>query len=129
MGALTTYRAAIRQVLSRYADLDDQGPSTGGVRTFCAFDNERDQYLVVRTGWAGQRRVKGIVLHVRIEGGQVWIEENGTDREIASELAALGVPRRDIVHGFHHPSLRESRRRPLPDIESARIPNPRTPPS
>jgi hypothetical protein len=36
------------------------------------------------------------------------LEENGTDREIASELAELGVPPRDIVIGFHHPSLRES---------------------
>jgi XisI protein len=110
MDSLIAYRGAIRQVLSRYADLDTQGPPPDGVRTFCAFDNERDQYLVVRVGWAGQRRVKGVVLHLRIDGGKVWLEENGTDREIASELVTLGVPPRDIVIGFHHPSLRE----PLP---------------
>jgi hypothetical protein len=105
---LSRYRAAVRQVLSRYADLDNQGPPTPGVRTFCAFDDERDQYLVVRVGWSGQRRVKGVVLHLRIQDGKVWLEENGTDREIASDLIALGVPAQDIVLGFHHPSLRES---------------------
>src|SRR5947207_11557759 len=107
MDSLTRYRAAVRQVLSRYADLDDQRQPGADVRTFCAFDGERDQYLVIRVGWSGQRRVKGVVLYVRIDGGKVWLEENGTDREIASELAALGVPPGDIVLGFHHPSLRE----------------------
>jgi hypothetical protein len=108
MDPLSRYRAAVRQVLSRYADLENQGTSETDVRTYCAFDQERDQYLVVRVGWAGQRRVKGVVLYLRIEGGKVWLEENGTDREIASELAALGVAPADIVIGFHHPDLRES---------------------
>jgi XisI protein len=108
MDSLSPYRAAIRQVLSRYADLANQGGPEADVQTFCAFDEERDQYLVVRLGWSGQRRIKGIVLHLRIHGGKVWLEENGTDREIASELVALGVPPGDIVIGFHHPSLRES---------------------
>lgn len=107
MDHLNMCRAAVRQVLSRYVDLDKQGPAAVGVQTFCAFDEEHDQYLVVRAGWSGQRRIKGVVLHVRIDDGKVWLEENGTDREIASELVALGVPPQDIVLGFHHPSLRE----------------------
>jgi XisI protein len=107
MDPLSLYRAAIRQVLSRYADLENEGAPAAGVQTFCAFDGERDQYLVVRAGWSGQRRVKGVVLHVRLHDGKVWLEENGTDREIASELVALGVRPADIVLGFHHPSLRE----------------------
>jgi hypothetical protein len=101
-------RTAVRQVLSRYADLDNATGAGADARTYRAFDTDRDQYLVVRLGWAGQRRVKGVILHVRIDGGKVWVEENGTDREIARELAALGVPPGDIVFGFHHPSLRES---------------------
>jgi XisI protein len=108
MDRLTAYRGAVRHVLSHYADLQNQGTSDADVQTYCAFDEGRDQYLVVRVGWSGQRRIKGIVLHLRIHGGKVWLEENGTDREIASELVALGVPSGDIVIGFHHPSLRES---------------------
>jgi hypothetical protein len=108
MDHLNSYRKAIRQVLSRYANLDGQGPPAPGVNTYCAFDEEHDQYLVVRVGWAGQRRVKGTVLHARIQDGKIWLEENGTDREIATELIGLGVASRDIIIGFHHPSLRES---------------------
>jgi hypothetical protein len=108
MDPLNHYRAAVRQVLTRYADLENQGPSADGVQTFCAFDGERDQYLVVRVGWSGQRRIKGVVLHLRLHEGKVWVEENGTDRPIASELAGLGVPPADIILGFHHPVLREA---------------------
>jgi XisI protein len=108
MDSVSQYRTAVRRVLSRYADLDSRGTTEADLRTFCAFDDERGQYVVFRLGWSGQRRVKGIVLHLRIHDGKVWLEENGTDREIASDLAALGVPPRDIVIGFHHPSLRES---------------------
>lgn len=106
MDSLTGYRSAVRQVLAGSADLENHGRGDD-VATYCAFDEKQDQYIVVRVGWAGQRRVKGIVLHLRICEGKIWIEENGTDREIASELATLGVPPEDIVIGFHHPSLRE----------------------
>jgi len=105
---LSPYRAAICKVLSRYANLENQGAPADGVQTFCAFDEQRDQYLIVRAGWADQRRVKGVVLHVRIHDGKVWLEENGTDRPIANDLAALGVPPADIVLGFQHPALREA---------------------
>jgi len=71
MDYLNICRSAVRQVLSRYIDLDTQGAPPDGVRTYCAFDEDRDQYLVVRAGWSGQRQVKGIVLHLRIAGGQV----------------------------------------------------------
>jgi len=107
MDSLNRARSAVQQVLSRYADLDSAVPAGTEVRTYCAFDTDRDQYLVVRAGWSGQRRVRGIVLHVRIADGKVWLEENGTDREIATELTALGVPAGDIVLGFVHPSLRD----------------------
>jgi XisI protein len=66
------------------------------------------QSFVVRAGWSGQRRVKGIVLHLRIAGGQVWVEENGTDQDIASELVGLGGRPADVGGGFIHPSLLES---------------------
>jgi len=48
------------------------------------------------------------VLHLLNTGGQVWVEENGTDLDIASELVGLGARPTDAVLGFIHPSLRES---------------------
>ncbi|HEX4592498.1 MAG TPA: XisI protein [Gemmataceae bacterium] len=106
MDSLSRAQAAVRDLLSQYADLDSQGPPDG-LQTACVFDDEHGQYLVMRFGWSGQRRVEGILLHVRIHEGTVWLEENGTDRLIADELIARGVPAADIVLGFVPPEFRE----------------------
>lgn len=36
-----------------------------------------------------------------------WIEENWTEDGIATELLAAGVPKDEIVLGFHHPTMRQ----------------------
>jgi hypothetical protein len=36
----------------------------------------------------------------------VWIEYNGTDTRLGEELVAAGIPRKDIVLGFHPEELR-----------------------
>ncbi len=105
MDSLNEVRQAIERLLTEVADRDNVGFVNAEVRTYCLFDRERDQYLVLRLGWQGGRRVKGIVLHVRLEDEVVWIEENWTERPIASELATLGVPPDSIVLGFKPPSL------------------------
>ncbi len=53
-------------------------------------------------GWEGSRRVYGI----SVWSTKIWIQQNNTDREIVSELMALGVPASNIVLGFHPPSAR-----------------------
>ena len=45
--------------------------------------------------------------HLDIKGGKIWIQWNGTEDDIAAELVALGVPKHDIVLGFHTPLLRQ----------------------
>jgi hypothetical protein len=77
-----------------------------GVVAECAFDEERDQYLVILTGWHNRERVRTDYLHVRIRDGKVWIEEDNTEEGIATELVRVGVPREDIVLAFHPPELR-----------------------
>jgi len=77
-----------------------------GTRQFCAFDTERDQYLLLNTGWNGTKRLHGATLYLRIEDGQIWIEEDWTEEGIAAELIAQGVPREDIVLGFQPPTIR-----------------------
>jgi hypothetical protein len=47
------------------------------------------------------------VLHLDIKGGKIWIQWNGIEDDIAVELVALGVPKHDIVLGFHTPLLRQ----------------------
>jgi hypothetical protein len=39
--------------------------------------------------------------------GKVWIQHDGTNRPVADELLAAGIPRDDIVLGFQPPDLRK----------------------
>ncbi|MFN9648942.1 MAG: element excision factor XisI family protein, partial [Pseudanabaena sp.] len=45
-------------------------------------------------------------VYVRIRDQKFWIEEDWTEVGIANELIALGVPKEDIVLGFHSPQMR-----------------------
>ena len=69
-------------------------------------DRERDHYEVVHVGWDKARRVHGSIVHIDIINGQVWIQHDGTDRPVADELLAAGIPPEDIVLAFHPPRLR-----------------------
>jgi hypothetical protein len=37
----------------------------------------------------------------------IWIQENNTDIEVDQELEEMGISKKEIVVGFHHPSMRE----------------------
>lgn len=100
MDKLTNYANLIKRLLSEFADLVSRTPS-GEAEIQCAFDDERGQYLLLKTGRAGGRRVRGTTLYLRIRGEKIWIEEDWTEDGIATRLVAAGVPRDDIVLAFH----------------------------
>jgi XisI protein len=58
-------------------------------------------------GWQNNRRVYGGRVHLDIKDGKIWIQQNNTEREIAEELVGMGVPKSDIVIGFHSPFKRK----------------------
>ncbi len=58
-------------------------------------------------GWNGQERIYGLVLHLDIKDGKIWIQHNGTERDIAREFVEMGVAKSDIVIGFHSPFKRK----------------------
>jgi hypothetical protein len=58
-------------------------------------------------GWNGEKRIHGIMLHIDIKDGKIWIQHNGTERRIAQDLLELGVPKQDIVLAFHSPTRRK----------------------
>ncbi len=62
---------------------------------------------MVHVGWSNKRRVYGCVLHVDIKNGKIWIQHDGTEGGIADELMDRGVPKHDIVLGFHSPFKRQ----------------------
>ena len=49
----------------------------------------------------------GVVLHVDIIDGKIWVQQDGTEAGIANQLVELGVPKQDIVLGFDPPMMRD----------------------
>ncbi|MDF5727962.1 MAG: XisI protein [Rhizonema sp. PD38] len=69
---------------------------------------ESDRYLVMILGRENKRRVHGCLIHVDIINGKIWIQRDGTEEGVASELVKVGVPKDRIVLGFRSPELRKN---------------------
>lgn len=105
MDRITHYRALLKKILTDQAEAMDQQP-IDGVDTELIIDEIHDSYMLAPVGWSPQGRVKGATLFVRIRNGKFWIEEDWTEEGLASHLLAAGVPKADIVLGFHAPEVR-----------------------
>jgi hypothetical protein len=105
MDKLTRYRDLIKRYLSDLAALVNRDPKAG-VETSCVFDEDRGHYLLINTGWARGRRIRGATLYVRLKNGKVWIEEDWTEEGIGNFLVEAGVPKEDIVLAFQAPEMR-----------------------
>lgn len=42
-----------------------------------------------------------------IKAQKVWLQWNTTERDLAAELVAAGIPPEDVVLGFHTPFMRQ----------------------
>jgi hypothetical protein len=103
MDKLERYREIVRRLIEEYARYK---PANGQIETEAIADRVRDHYEVLHVGWDGVRRVHGVVVHIDIRGGKVWLQYDGTSRPVAEELVEAGIPREDIVLGFHPAELR-----------------------
>lgn len=95
MDRLTDYRRIIRQELQAFADW--VGKADRGVRYEVVHDPAIDHFELVNSGWDGRRRIHGVVYHLDIIDGKVWVQYDATDRPIAEALAEAGIPKSDIV--------------------------------
>jgi hypothetical protein len=105
MDKTAKYRQLIKDILTKYAGLVSKQPELG-VESHVIFDDERDEYLWVQTGWSSQHRVHGVTLHIRLHNGKIWIEQDWTEDGIATDLLKVGVPNEDIVLAFYEPEIR-----------------------
>ena len=106
MDKLERYRTWIKKILTEYHDWVStayQEPN----ESLLIFDEVRDQYIWMHVGWEGKRRNNGIQAHVRIKNDKIWIEEDWTEKGIATELVELGIAPEAIVLAFHPPEERQ----------------------
>lgn len=105
MGTLTDrYRNVIKKIILDFAD---EQPLTNDVVTEVVMDEQRGHYEVLAVGWQGNKRVHTSLVHIDLIGDKVWLQHDSTDRVIADELLAAGIPPQSLVLGFRHPRVRE----------------------
>ena len=68
--------------------------------------NDLTNYLLITEGWQKGLRVYGCVTHLEIIGDKIWIQRDGLEDGIANYLVAAGIPKSQIVLGFHPPEIR-----------------------
>ena len=104
MATLTEYQQKIQNLLT---ELANYGSSDREVESQLIFDLQRDHYQLVHVGWRNKRRIYGCVVHLDIKDGKIWIQHNGTEFDIAVMLSEMGIPKQNIVNGFHSSYMRQ----------------------
>ncbi len=104
MDTLKNYRDIIRNVLSEYSRIPF---SYSNVKTQTVFDSNSDHYLLMLMGREEAKRVHGCLVHIDIINDKIWIQRDGTEDGITTELLKAGVPKEKIVLGFRSPEMRK----------------------
>ncbi|NEO87488.1 MAG: XisI protein [Spirulina sp. SIO3F2] len=104
MEKLERYRAIVQNLL---LDCARHKPAHGEIEIEPIFDQERDRYQVIHIGWHGKEWIHGAIAHMDIKAQKVWLQWNTTERDLAAELVAAGIPAEDVVLGFHTPFMRQ----------------------
>lgn len=101
---LDNYRQIIETVLSEYAQIPY---AYGDIHTETVFDHNQDRYLLVNVGWDNDSRVHGCIVHIDIIEGKIWIQRDGTEEGIATDLELAGITKDQIILGFRPPQTRK----------------------
>lgn len=97
------YSELIQNLINEQAELR----RSGYVAVETIFDKDQHHYLLVQVGWVNGHWVYGCIFHLDIIEGKIYIQQNNTELSVASKLVDLGVPKTDIVLGFHSPFKRK----------------------
>ncbi|NOT64291.1 MAG: XisI protein [Acidobacteria bacterium] len=103
MDKLSHYRAAIKDILKKHAAVPHH---YGQITDRVVCDEENDNYLWLSEGWNKDRRVHHCIAHLEIINGKIWIQKDRTEDGIALYLELEGIPKQDIVLGFHPADVR-----------------------
>ena len=105
MDTLTNYRGIISCVLEEYRELYAQSRDEDVDLTIIQ-DDTHGEYMLMRVGWRGEKRVDKPVFYLRIKNGKIHIEEDWTEEGVVMSLERAGVPHHDIVLAFNPPFVR-----------------------
>lgn len=105
MDKLTNYKKIVKEIIEEIAAMI---PVRKGVESQVILDEERGHYLLYEVGWQNDNWQYASIVHVDVKpDGKVWLQHDGTDLKIALLFVQKGIPKSNIVLGFHAPSERE----------------------
>jgi hypothetical protein len=87
-------------------DLAGHDVSDTSQDTKLVFDTQNHHYLYMRYDWKDFTRRYDVYVHLEIRGNIIWAQRDNTDYGVVDELVRLGVPKNQIVLGFHAPYKR-----------------------
>jgi XisI protein len=94
-------------VIQALQEFQDYMAGSGDQNLKLVIDRESKNYQLMRIGWDEKRkREYGTIIHFSIKNDKIWLEYNGTQFNPFEDLERLGVPKSDLVIGFHSESRR-----------------------
>ena len=106
MDTVEHQRSIVKSIIDEYHQLNLNAPDSS-IESVCVFDDIHDNYLLLLMGWQGSDRIKSVMIHVRLQNGKFWIEEDWTEDGMATDLLQHGVRNEEIVLAFHPPQVRQ----------------------
>jgi len=103
MDRLNEYQQIIQEVLTEYAAIPYYHRE---LQTELIIGKDDKDYLLITSGWEKSVRVHGCVVHIQIINSKIWIQRDGTEDGIANDLVNAGIPKDQIVLGFHPLEIR-----------------------
>ncbi|NEP07290.1 MULTISPECIES: XisI protein [Okeania] len=103
MDNLDNLRTVIIESLGYYANLCY---ATGEVNRLLIVDQDSDNYLILLEGWENRERVHGCLVHLQIIDHKIWIQRDGIEDGIATDLMEAGIPKEQIVLAFKPEHIR-----------------------
>ncbi|MGL5795660.1 MAG: XisI protein [Waterburya sp.] len=104
MDKLTKYRQIIKKVLTEYAAIPYK---YGDIACKLIISQDENRYILITQGWEKDTRVHGCLVHLDIIDNKIWIQRDGTEDGIVTDLETAGVPKSDMVLAFHPQRLRK----------------------
>lgn len=103
MDNLDKMRQVIIKSLGYYANLRY---ATSEVNRLLIIDKDADNYLILLEGWENRERIHGCLVHLQIIDRKIWIQRDGIEEGIATELLEAGILKEQIVLGFKSEHIR-----------------------
>ncbi len=104
MDTRLNYQTLIKNILLDYAQYK---PAYGEIEPHVVFDEQRVRYTLLEMGWDNKKYIHDCIIHVELINDKIWIQYDGTEEGIATDLVEAGVPKYDIVLGFRPQKLRQ----------------------